>query len=588
MRSRVLLVIGLMFLSALCAAQSSGITTYCNPVDIDYRYNWEQSDRKISYRSGADPVYVYHKGSYYLFATIQGGWWRSSDMLHWDFVEPNVWPVDDNCAPAGLFVRDTFYLFQSAFTPRPVYWTTNPDSGDLHVFTPRLERPPGAVGPWDPGVFHDEDTDRWYLYWGSSNVYPMWGIELDHAAKFAYRGTAKALIILHPDQNGWERFGQDHTDPRLPFIEGAWMTKHKGRYYLQYGAPGTEYNVYANGAYVGDDPLGPFVYAPNNPVSYKPGGFVTGAGHGNTFQDRYGNYWNTGTPWVAVNWNFERRIAQFPAAFDSAGLFHASTRFGDLPHRLPTGPVADPADLFAGWMLLSYRTTASATGSVAGHGPEALTDEDPRSYWLADSNVAGRSVTLDLGAIATVRAVQVNFADHQSGLYRMDSTVYTQFRVVASADSVRWQTIADLMREQRDRPNAYIELPVPVQARYIRYDHLHVSARTLAISDIRVFGQRDVPLPGVPRNLSVRRHDDERDATIAWDPVPGAVGYNILWGIAPDKLYQTYQVFADRPSQLELRALTIGQRYSVAIEAFNEAGVSVRSAAIALPVGPMR
>ncbi|MBK7260137.1 MAG: family 43 glycosylhydrolase [Ignavibacteriae bacterium] len=577
--------LALTVLPALCNAQSSGITTYCNPVDLDYRYNWEQSDRKISYRSGADPVMVYHRGTYYLFATISGGWWRSPDMLHWQFVEPNVWPVDDNCAPAGLFVRDTFYLFQSAFTPRPVYWTTNLDSGSLHVFTPRLEVPSGAAGPWDPGVYHDEETDRWYLYWGSSNVYPLWGIELDHAGKFSYRGTAKALITLHPDQNGWERFGRDHTDPRLPFMEGAWMTKHDGKYYLQYGAPGTEYNVYANGVYVGDDPLGPFVYAPNNPISYKPGGFVTGAGHGNTFQDRYGNYWNTGTPWIAVNWDFERRIAQFPAAFDRDGLLHASTRFGDLPHRLPSGPVADPAELFAGWMLLSYRKAVTATGYAPGHAPIALTDEDPRTYWLAENTPAGQWVILDLGAACTVRALQVNYTDHQSGIYRMDSTVYTQFRIFASVDSVQWNLIADLSHEKRDRPNAYIELPAPVHARYIRYEHLHVSANHLAISDIRVFGQCNVPLPAVAVGLTVRRHEDERDATISWDPVPGVVGYNILWGIAPDKLYQTSQVFADRPCLLELRALTVGQGYHVAIEAFNEAGVSRRSEVVALPTG---
>ena len=58
------------------------------------------------------------------------------------------------------------------------------------------------------------------------------------------------------------------------------MTKEGGRYYLQYGAPGTEYNAYSNGTYVSDKPLGPFEYAPWNPVAYKPGGFVQGAGHG--------------------------------------------------------------------------------------------------------------------------------------------------------------------------------------------------------------------------------------------------------------------------------------------------------------------
>ena len=60
------------------------------------------------------------------------------------------------------------------------------------------------------------------------------------------------------------------------YIEGPWMTKHNNKYYLQYGAPGTEFNVYADGVYVSDHPLGPFEYAPNNPISFKPGGLRNG------------------------------------------------------------------------------------------------------------------------------------------------------------------------------------------------------------------------------------------------------------------------------------------------------------------------
>ncbi|KAI1694880.1 hypothetical protein DdX_19875 [Ditylenchus destructor] len=65
------------------------------------------------------------------------------------------------------------------------------------------------------------------------------------------QGPAKEMFRLHPDQHGWERFGQDHSGglpngtPIAPFMEGAWMTKVAGTYYLQYGAPGTEYNAYA-------------------------------------------------------------------------------------------------------------------------------------------------------------------------------------------------------------------------------------------------------------------------------------------------------------------------------------------------------
>jgi hypothetical protein len=41
------------------AQERLGTKTYCNPMDIDYRYNWEQINQKISYRSGADPVIVF-------------------------------------------------------------------------------------------------------------------------------------------------------------------------------------------------------------------------------------------------------------------------------------------------------------------------------------------------------------------------------------------------------------------------------------------------------------------------------------------------------------------------------------------------
>ena len=69
---------------------------------------------------------------------------------------------------------------------------------------------------------------------------------------------------------------------------------------------------------------------------------------------------------------------------------------------------------------------------------------------------------------------------------------------------------------------------------------------------------------------------------ITWRPVSGVVGYNLRWGISPTKLYETYQRFADQGTTLELRALTVGQAYWVAIESFDENGVSVLSPVIAL------
>ena len=580
----------LLSLSALQSTANAQQRTYANPIDIEYRYNFEQLNQGISYRSGADPVFVNYKGEYYLFETIAGGYWRSRDLGRWEFITPSRWPFEDMVAPAAAVRGDTIFLMQSAYSPRPILYTTQPATGKLEFYNrwlPPLPNartredgtiaPPDSVppGPWDPGLFHDTDSDRWYLYWGSSNVYPIYGIELDATRRLVYKGTHVPLFALKPELHGWERFGQDHRDTVIkPYIEGAWMTKHNGRYYLQYGAPGTEYNAYANGTYVGAAPLGPFTYAPYNPIAYKPGGFMAGAGHGSTFQDAHGNWWNSGTPWVAVNWNFERRISLFPAGFDADGDLFVDTRFGDFPHWLPTRKWQNSAELFTGWMLLSYRKPAEASSTVDTFTVAYLTDENPRTFWVAQNNRPGETVTIDLGRSFTVRAVQVNYADYKSNVFRNDSTVYTQFRLHVSEDGRTWQAVADLSGERRDRPNAYVELNSAVRARFVRYEHIYVAAAHLAISDIRVFGSGDGKAPSVPAGFQVRRAADTRNAFVEWKPVAGAVGYNVRWGIAPHKLRQTYQVFADVKQLLEVRALNSGQEYWFGIEAFNENGVS--------------
>lgn len=128
-----------------------------------------------------------------------------------------------------------------------------------------------------------------------------------------------------------------------PYIEGAFMTKHNGTYYLQYACPGTQYNTYADGVYTSKSPLGPFTLQASNPFSAKPGGFMTGAGHGSTIADKYGNYWHASTMRISVNHDFERRVGLFPAGFDADGVLYCNQNFADYPHEIPAGNLTPPA-----------------------------------------------------------------------------------------------------------------------------------------------------------------------------------------------------------------------------------------------------
>ncbi len=600
LKTAAALTIALGTLVAAASAQP-GKRTYANPIDIDYRYNFEQVNEGISYRTGADPVIVRHKGAYYLFQTLADGYWRSTNLADWTFITPSRWQHNSFVAPAAWSDGERLYLMPSMMEPGAIYVSDAPETGKLDYFVRRMPRLPGQVrpgeeekmkpgeippGPWDPALFLDDDG-KWYLYWNSSNVYPLYGLEIEFKdGKLIYKGPAKEMFRLHPDQHGWERFGQDHSGglpdgtPIAPFMEGAWMTKVGGTYYLQYGAPGTEYNAYANGTYTSKSPLGPWTYAPWNPVAYKPGGFVEGAGHGSTFEDNHGNWWNTGTPWLGANWTFERRINLFPTRFEADGQMWSSSRFGDFPHWAPEGKVDDIESLFTGWMLLSYRKPLTASSTLGEFTPSRAADENPRTFWVAGSKQPGETLTMDLGAAKTVRAVQVNFADYKAGRFADAPDIYTEFSIEGSVDGRNWTKIAQTEGPRRDRPNAYLELKTPAKARYIRYVHGHIGGAHLAINDLRVFGNADGAAPVAPGGVAAIRDKDQRNARVSWRNVPGAVGYNVMWGVRPDRLTLTYQVFADElgaDAKLDIRALNLGVGYYAAVEAFNETGVSKRS-----------
>src|SRR3954453_6956911 len=131
----------------LVAAHAAGDPrrTYANPVDVDYRYNFEQINEQISYRTGADPVIVRHQGAYYLFMTLADGYWRSTNLLDWSFITPSRWLLASVVAPAAISDGDRLILMPSTTSTDSILVSRDPAHGQMDFLTRRLPELPGAV-----------------------------------------------------------------------------------------------------------------------------------------------------------------------------------------------------------------------------------------------------------------------------------------------------------------------------------------------------------------------------------------------------------------------------------------------------------
>lgn len=254
------------------------------------------------------------------------------------------------------------------------------------------------------------------------------------------------------------------------FYRGCLYEQAAGKYYLQYAAPGTELATYGDGCYVGESPLGPFTYQAYNPVSLKPGGFMTGAGHGSTIEDAYGNLWHASTMRISVNANFERRIDLFPAGLDEDGIFYCNTNFSNYPMEIPKGKF-DARSLRPKWMLLSYGKSATASSSESEHEPAMAVNEDVRTCWCAKGS-KGEWIRLDFGKSYQVHGIQINLADVNVPVKQADkslkSDITTNSRWIdldrsrkvrwlleRSLDGETWQILADKREADSDLAHDY-------------------------------------------------------------------------------------------------------------------------------------
>jgi hypothetical protein len=510
---------------------------------------------------------VRYKNKYYLFASKSGGYWEGTDLQSWKFIPCSTLPIEDY-APTAIVIGDTLYFMASSHTKNAIYKTTQPETGKWHIACDSIEIP-----MWDPAFFLDDDNSL-YIYWGCSNQNPIYGAKMDYTNNFKLIAPPKVLVHAKPNEHGWEVPGDNNTlYNQNPWIEGAWVNKYNGKYYLQYSGPGTEFKSYCDAVYVADSPLGPYTVAKHNPFSYKPSGFINGAGHGSTFADVYGNMWHIATATISQKHMFERRLVLYPVQYDAVGSMYTYTKFGDYPQYMPHKKITNSADIYTGWMLLSYNKKVTVSSWLPGFDPTNITDENIRTYWSARTGNRGEYAQIDLGELYDVYALQINFAEHNTTKLGRNNTSGFTYTVEYSLDGTTWNILIDKSKNKEDISHDYIELPKKQACKYIRITNITVSDGTFALSGLRIFGKGNGPLPQPVQNFTAQRNEtNKKQVTLSWEKVPRATGYVISYGSQKDQLYSHYMVYAD--TTVVISSLSATQPYYYSIEAFNEFGIS--------------
>ena len=589
---------------------------FCNPINVPYHYQFNADPRnggKLSIgREAADPSLIEYHGKYYIFPSMNLGCWVSEDLVNWkEFSYPDNLPAYDY-APDVRVLNDYIYFCASSRDYSCSHFRTkDPINGPY-------EEIPGEFPFWDPNLFVDDDG-RVYFYWGCDAMNPIWGVEKDPVT-LKNIGDPKPLIFGDPWHIGYERVGNDHsTEPKddeeveqilngylqsqgmsidmiapemasmmkgmfasRPFIEGAWMDKFNGKYYLQYAFPGTEYNIYGDSCYVGDSPLGPFVLAKNAPYSYNPGGFMPGAGHGSTLRDLSNNLWHTASMGISVNFGFERRVGLWPAGIDSEGNLFCNQRFATWPIAVSgerDDPWSEPI-----YNLMNYNAKSTASSEADGCPAANVTNEDCHNWWKANGNEPGEWVEVDMGRPKDVRAIQINFADDHLEIpcpgeitgslvqpRYIDQIQNIRWKLEGSLDGQNYIVIEDKSNAVTDLPHDFIVREDGIRVRYLRLTVIKTPYdQPATVSGIRVFGIGDGEKPDKPCFKAKRI--SPRNMEIEIEPVNGADGYNILWGSSPEKLYHSWMLMGETIKNIG--ALVEGRTYYVRVDSFNENGVT--------------
>jgi hypothetical protein len=472
---------------------------YCNPLPMVIAPGGNAS---------GDVTVIKEKGRYYMFCT-GGGAWISDDMLNWSFQRVENVPV----APDVVKFNGSFYMCGN---DGPLFKAANP----LGPYTSLGEwkNTPNVAGGWngafDMKIFIDDDNKP-YLYYPGRGVSGIYVVPLDPNDLTRFAGPVKHLFGF--DSNHiWERYGEMNEYTDVAWIEGPWLQKHNGTYYLQYSASGTQWKTYAEGYYTSKSPMGPFTYAPNNPLLRKTDGLVTGTAHGSVVEGPDGNLWQFYTI-VLSNPPGGRRIGMDRITFDKDG--YMSVNITNTPQWAPAA-VSDPAKGNSGSIPVTINKVRAMNAlskfSSEQPGREAAyaVDNSSGTWWEptpADSVPAltielSPATRFDVVQLFNIDAVRLMFNGGRRGFGRPPAaTVSTtptaqssdtyQYKIEVSMDGKTFTMALDQTKNTISRNTIFEEIS-PVKCRFVRLTITNWPRTTpLGILEFTVFGKPAESLP---------------------------------------------------------------------------------------------
>jgi xylan 1,4-beta-xylosidase len=475
-------VINILAAMALCSAaallvsaqQSSPSAqkpaTYCNPLSIpDYPVGrgvrdlasgtpvgagdlWLQ-DHKEQYRELADVSVLWHEGKWYMYPSVDMAWVSADSGATWQHHPLNV--RDLGYAPTIVRHKGKFLLMAS---DSAVYTSDSPLGPFTAIGTIKL--PEGVPGQTDPMLFSD-DNGHLYYYWGCTPNDGIYGVELDPDNPARLIGKPVRLMGFDPARFPWQRAGDWNEDPDNGWVEGSWMIKRNGTYYLTYSAGGTENRTYTVGCVKSKSPLGPFTPQKNNPVLRSTEGLITGTAHGSFAEGPNHSLWAFYTVRAGVIHGFERRLGMDPAYIGDDGELHVKPA-SSIPQRLTgTSEGAVPA----GWVPLNANRWTSATTAAGNLTSRLAVDNDLRTWWQPQAGDAAPALTSSLVAGATVRAIRLVWRDIGLDTQKGSAPGPFRYKVEVQTGANSWTTVLDRSASSEDFLVDYREItPTPGRA----------------------------------------------------------------------------------------------------------------------------